>query len=376
MSSITFQGVARSETRVHSLPSHFGYLPALDGLRGLSIILVMAVHIRLIEPRLWFLCPGGTLGVDVFFALSGFLITSLLLAEIDSSGRIDLKNFYIRRALRLLPAFVTVLLFALVVALLVGSLEALGLTPVRLASIVLYVTNWVRAYQGPETWFLGHFWSLAVEEQFYFLWPLALFAATKLGMSRRTMFWITVSLIVLSVVWKIVLLAGGAVPRRIFFGSDTRGDGILVGCALAIALSGRMFGSILNARTSQPLSLIGLLLIGIFAAVGDDRFLLIYGGGTTLVAFGASLLIAGSISHPERTLVGAILCDSRLCWLGRRSYGLYLWHWPMYELSRLMPSQALVVPTALALTFLAATLSYRFIEKPFLAMKRPRFATT
>jgi peptidoglycan/LPS O-acetylase OafA/YrhL len=330
----------------------------------------MMVHLPLIEPRLWFVCPGGTLGVDVFFALSSFLITSLLLAELNRSGRIDLRRFYIRRALRLLPAFVSVLLFALVVALCVGSLTALGLTQLRLASIVFYFTNWIRAYQGPETWFLGHFWSLAVEEQFYLCWPLLLFIATKFKVTRRTMFWVTCALIAASVIWKCTLLLTGAAPRRIFFGSDTRGDGILVGCALALALSEQMFQSILNAKSSRSLAIIGLLLIASFAALGDDRFPLVYCGGTTAVAFGAVLVIAGSMLGRQRSFItGTMLSNKWLRWVGRRSYGLYLWHWPIYEVARLIPFQSVVAPCAILASVAVAALSYRFIESPFLRMK-------
>jgi peptidoglycan/LPS O-acetylase OafA/YrhL len=351
------------------MSTHTPYWPALDGLRGISIALVMMVHLPLIEPSLWFLCPGGKLGVDVFFALSGFLITSLLLTEIDAKGRIDLKQFYIRRALRLLPAFISVVLFALLIALFVGSLEALGLTRLRLTAIVLYFVNWVRAFDGPETWFLSHFWSLAIEEQFYFCWPLALVAALKFRLKTWTVFWIVLSFIAVSVIWKIALFTGGAGTRRIFFGSDTRGDGILVGCALAIALKERLIPSFLNANSARSLMAIGVLIVLTFAAVGTDQFSLVYCGGTTAVAFGAALIIAGSIQDTRGSHIRAALSISALRWLGRRSYGVYLWHWPMYELARLIPVQALVAPCAIAASIIVAALSYRYIEQPFLRMK-------
>lgn len=349
--------------------TRLGYRPWLDGLRGVSIILVMLVHLPLIEPRLWFVPAGGKLGVDIFFALSGFLITSLLLQEIESTGRINFTRFYVRRSLRLLPALITVVLFALVVALSVGSLANLGLTRLRLLSIAFYFTNWVKAYQGPETWFLGHFWSLAIEEQFYLCWPLMLVIAKRLRMSNRHLFWAVSVLVVLSVVWKIVLFTSGAGTRRIFFGSDTRGDGILVGCALALALRGGMFQSVLNVNSARSLSMIGVLIIGVFTAVGNDQFLLVYYGGTTAVAIGSVMLIAGCWLSPESDYFKSALSNPALCWLGRRSYGLYLWHWPIYEIARLIPLRWLVAPCAVAASLVVAALAFKYIEQPFLRMK-------
>ena len=350
------------------MPSRSHYYPSLDGLRGLSIILVMLVHLYLIEPVLSVICPGGKLGVDVFFALSGFLITSLLLSESESSGRIDLKHFYYRRALRLLPALTAVFLFTILIAVVVGSFEALGLTRLRLASTALYFANWMRAFEGPETWFLGHFWSLAIEEQFYLCWPILLVVAMRFRVKPRTMCLAILSLIAGSLILKIALYTSGATPRRIFFGSDTRGDGILVGCALAFALRGRLIPAVLSEKTAKSLKLIGFLVLGVFVVVGDDRFPLIYLGGTTAVAFAATLLIAGSILNPL-AVPRDILSNSVLRWLGRRSYGLYLWHWPIYELSRLVPYRSLVVPCAILTSIVVAALSFRFIETPFLQMK-------
>jgi peptidoglycan/LPS O-acetylase OafA/YrhL len=356
----------RRRKELITLPSH--YYPSLDGLRGLSIILVMMVHLQLIEPALWFAFPGGTLGVDVFFALSGFLITSLLLRESDLTGRIDLKRFYYRRALRLLPALISVLLFTFLVASIVGSLAALGLTRVRLLSTFFYFTNWVRAYDGPDTWFLGHFWSLALEEQFYLLWPLALILAVRLKLKKQTIFSSLVFLISASVIWKIVLVTNGTVPRRIFFGSDTRGDGILIGCALAVALNGNLFPSVLNQKASRSLILIGLMLLGAFAAVGDDRNILVYCGGTTVVAFAATMIIAGFMLNSADAFSKAFSIKFPI-WLGRRSYGLYLWHWPLYEVARLVPIRTLIVPCAIISSIVIAAISFRFIETPFLKLK-------
>src|SRR5687768_7437727 len=199
----------------------FDHYPALDGLRGVSIILVLCVHLHLISPATSYVFAGGSLGVDVFFVISGFLITSILLNENAKNGHISLANFYARRVLRLFPALVSVVLFTCLVALIVGSFSALGITPLRLASVVGYFANWIRSYEPPAVWFLAHCWSLAVEEQFYLIWPIVLITLLRFT-SRRTTLTIVTGCIVLSGLLKIGLYVSGvATTRRIIYGSDT-----------------------------------------------------------------------------------------------------------------------------------------------------------
>ena len=156
-----------------------GYARSLDGLRGISILLVLVVHLHLIEPATSSFLPGGFLGVDIFFVLSGFLITSLLVSEHQASGSIRLSHFYLRRVLRLWPALVVVLLCSCLLGMVVGF-SALRLTPLRIASTLFYFTDWLRAYESSQVWWLHHFWSLFDRGAVLFV------VASDLGVSSET----------------------------------------------------------------------------------------------------------------------------------------------------------------------------------------------
>ena len=361
--------ISQSKQSVEAIPRGT-YWPALDGLRAISILLVLTVHLRLIAPHSKAFLPlGGFLGVDVFFVISGFLITSLLLAEHRQSGSISLRNFYYRRILRLFPALTAVLLFACLVALVVGSFSALGLTNIRLASTVFYFANWIRAYEGTDTWFLFHFWSLSVEEQFYLLWPALLLFLLRQQVSRKNIFLIVLAMIVTSAVLKPVLFLTGSSINRIYYGSDTRADSVLIGCASALLLS---FGFIRpNERApliAGSLARASAIVLVAFVCFAGDGFTPLYVGGLTLVSLCCAAIIVYLILAPGGAVSGW-LSSSPMQWMGKRSYGLYLWHWPMFEIARLLPNEALTVFAGIALTFLAALLSYRYIEVPFLRLK-------
>jgi peptidoglycan/LPS O-acetylase OafA/YrhL len=347
-------------------PFRLEHWPSLDGLRGVSILLVLFFHLRFAEPNFGFLFPGGALGVDVFFGLSGFLITAILLNEIQQRGTVDLRRFYIRRALRLWPALVSVILFACVVGLTISSFGNLGITRLRFLSTVFYFTNWLATVQGSRMWFLGHFWSLAIEEQFYLVWPAFLLLMLRCRVSGWKLVIVIGLLIAASLLLKVWLFTGGSSTKRIFFGSDTRGDGILAGCGLAAVLYSRQFQ--LSSKTSNALATIGLGFILLFSVVGDDHFALLYCGATTIVSVAATLVVAGCLLGPS-SFVNNFLSSQAFVWLGKRSYGMYLWHWPMYEIARLSPFRWSVVPIALGSTILVSYLSFRFIERPFLSLK-------
>ncbi len=212
---------------------HRRYWPALDGLRGVAVLLVLAYHLGYSIPR------GGFVGVDVFFVLSGFLITTLLLDEFSRRGSIAFGAFYIRRGLRLLPALVVVSLFAVVLVQWRGTAAQQDQTEAGLPLVLLYVVNWAMALDFmPAVGWLGHTWSLAIEEQFYLLGPLLLLLLMKRSAThRRSAFLLLVASVVVIIYRSAGTLQGWS-AHRLYMGLDTHSDRLLMGCALAFWLAG------------------------------------------------------------------------------------------------------------------------------------------
>ena len=339
--------------------------------------------------------PGGFLGVEVFFVISGYLITALLLAEWHQRGRIDLKTFWLRRARRLLPALYVLLVVSLAFAVVFLPGEVAGLRGDVLAAFG-YVTNWYLIF-GQESYFeavgrpslLQHLWSLAVEEQFYLIWPpiLALglcFGATRLRQRRS----LTVVIFgaVASAAAMALLYTPGVDPSRIYYGTDTRATGLLCGAALAFLWSPgvryRPSGARLKlagrGRFKRRWGWTAPLLLDIlgFAALGGLVWFclhlgefqpFLYRGGFALVGLATTATIM-AVVHPY-TLVGTRLLGSApLRWIGVRSYGIYLWHWPVFMVTRPeldVPFDGLpLLALRLAATIILADLSYRYIETP------------
>ncbi len=217
--------------------ARLSYLPGLDGLRALAVGAVLLYHAGM--P--WM--PGGFLGVELFFVLSGYLITSLLLGEWVAEGRIDLGAFWLRRARRLLPALFLLLAVTLVFAIFFMPDEVAGLRGDTLAAST-YVTNWYLAF-NQQSYFelvgrpslLQHLWSLAVEEQFYLLWPLLFIGGMRLLRTRQSMRIATLAGAVASTLLMLALYNPDADPSRIYYGTDTRAAGLLIGCTLAFGMS-------------------------------------------------------------------------------------------------------------------------------------------
>ncbi len=352
------------------VPFLLGHRPALDGVRAFAVLLVLVHHLEFIVPITRSYLPGGFLGVDLFFVLSGFLITSLLAEEFCQRGTISLGFFYMRRALRLLPAVAAALLFSVVVGLLVGF-STIGMTPLRAISIVGYFTNWVRAFETPDLWFFAHFWSLAIEEQFYLIWPIVLLALLRRGISRRRILTIVALAALASIVWMPFLRSQGFSVLRVYTGSDTRAHTLLIGCLLSLALQWSFIPAAL-LRNRAALRVIGYLSFAAFLSAAlwlsiSNAFL--YRGGSALIAISAALLIL-SLLFSETGLLASLMTSQTALWLGRRSYGLYVWHWPIYFLAAKSGGPpVLIPPVAFVLTILVAVLSYRFIESPFLKLK-------
>jgi peptidoglycan/LPS O-acetylase OafA/YrhL len=361
-------------------------------LRAFAVIAVLLYHADLA----WI--PGGFLGVEVFFVISGYLITALLLAEWRQRGRIDLKTFWLRRARRLLPALYVLLVVTLAFAVVFLPGEVAGLRGDVFAAFG-YVTNWYLIF-GQESYFeavgrpslLQHLWSLAVEEQFYLIWPPILALGLCIGatrLRRRRALRAALFGAVASAVAMALLYTPGVDPSRIYYGTDTRATGLLCGAALAFLWSpGEKYRP--SAARHRRLQLAGRgrfrrrwgwtvpLLLDIlgFAALGSLVWFclnlgefqpFLYMGGFALVGLATTAMIM-AVVHPY-TLIGARLLGwSPLRWIGVRSYGIYLWHWPVFMVTRPeldVPFDGLsVLALRLAATVILADLSYRYVETP------------
>ena len=360
------------------------YLPGLDGLRALAVVAVLLYHAGL--PWL----PGGFLGVEVFFVISGYLITSLLLAEWHGRGRVDLKAFWLGRARRLLPALYLVLAVTLAFAVLFLPEEVARLRGDAVAALG-YATNWYLVF-GQESYFetvgrpslLQHLWSLAIEEQFYVLWPLLFFVAmgTKAARWRRRVLLVAVLAgAAASALLMAILYQPGVDPSRIYYGTDTRAAGLLVGVALAFVWEpGRFFTqkhlrrALRHRAERRPVPLLpdvlGLAALGVlvwFCLRLDETQPFLFKGGFALVALATAVVIM-VVVHPRAYLGSSLLGRQPLRWVGLRSYGIYLWHWPVFMVTRPqldVPVDGLpLLALQLAATVILADLSYRFVETP------------
>ena len=336
---------------------------ALDGLRALAILVVVLYH----AARRFF--PGGWSGVDVFFVLSGFLITTLLRREIEETGRISFSKFYIRRALRLTPALALLLAFEVVRS----PLASDGSEGLRAALVAAaYFMNWSRAFHLFPQGVLGHTWSLSAEEQFYLIWPFALVLIARRGATK----WVSVTLAVV-VGWRFALLYVGTEADRIYNGFDTHCEGFLIGCLLGLvgaeacrnALSGA--GDLGRLLLSPALPLASLALI-----------VLLLPWGAATCAFGIALASACSgwliISIYENNWLERLLSFAPFAYTGKISYGWYLWHYPALSLTHHIRfggwRQHLLTIAAVGGSYAIAALSFAYVEKPFLKWKR-RFET-
>ncbi len=346
------------------------YMPGLDGLRAIAVLAVFVYHFH--NGGGWL--PGGFLGVDVFFVISGYLIASLLLTEFRKEGRVDLVQFWLRRARRLLPA-VGVLIAVVMVA---GAFFDFGqistLRGQALASMG-YVTNWdlIFSHQSYFEEFarpslFRHLWSLAVEEQFYLLWPLVFaLCMTRFG-HKRLVIGVIAGAIASSLL--MAILFDPANPNRVFYGTDTRATPLLIGVALAFFWHPERLKP--NTGTLAPIALnamgaIGLSMVVITFLTVHDYDISLYHGGFLLLSVWTAMLIA-ALAHPAAS-IGRTLGNPGMRWLGLRSYSFYLWHWPVLELTRPGIDVPLHGPVLFALqlgaTLALADLSYRYVEQPF-----------
>jgi peptidoglycan/LPS O-acetylase OafA/YrhL len=336
------------------------YTPALDGLRGIAIIAVMLFHAE----SLWF--KGGFIGVDIFFVLSGFLITSILIQEFDEAGTINLKNFYMRRILRLAPALLLLLVVYCLIIFFLKKDNAINYYIDALISL-FYLSNWARAFDCHPPDLLGHTWSLSIEEQFYILWSIVLLMLLRLKKSRWLVLLFAFMIAIGAWLFRCYLAMNEAPVQRLYNGLDTRADGLMAGCTLGILLS----SSLLSESLRQALckwfpycSFCAIALLFFFIYKSDWRDLKMYYFYFIVIEVLVVFIIL-DIAINKNGLLGKILSSKGLVWVGSISYGLYLWHYPIYRaLFVLGFKQEIVALIGTLLTFLVAACSYYYLEKP------------
>ena len=350
-----------------------GHIPALDGLRGAAVAGVLLFHANLLV--------GGYLGVDLFFGLSGFLITSLLLAERRETGRIDLRRFWARRARRLLPALAGLLAGVVVFAVVFADSNQLGQIRSDAIATMAYVANWhaILAHTGYWEQFvapspLEHMWSLAIEEQFYVIWPFVAYAVLRRhrradGSVRHG----ARDLLVVSAVMALaslalmVHLASPAAIERVYLGTDTRASSMLIGAALACWLAWRGPVRSAGARVAVELAgWIGLAVLVVAWTSVEGTTIGLYRGGLFVCGLAVAAVIA-AVTHPRSGPLAAVLAVAPLRFLGMISYGLYLWHWPIFlvlDQSRLGFGGWPLFTVQVAVSLGFALMSYYTLELP------------
>lgn len=352
------------------------YIPALDGIRTLAVAAVVLYHLK---PAL---LPGGMQGVTVFFVLSGFLITRLLLIEHKSNGRIDLKAFWVRRLRRLMPAILVVIV---VTAALCTGFNHVMLTKMRpdIIPSALFFNNWWQIF-NQQSYFnavgdpspLTHFWSLAIEMQFYLVWPIALMVALRHREPARRIRRAALALAVVSALDMAILYNPALDPSRVYYGTDTRVFSLLMGAWLAFIPYARI-EELLRQTAKRvfhkgipstldvvgALGLAGLVALALFTN-GYSTFP--YRGGIALASALSLMLIAGCLS--PNGMVARAFAFEPLVWLGKRSYGIYLWHYPLLLLmnpaSDISDKPWWVYVVQVLIVIAVSETSYRFIETP------------
>ncbi len=349
------------------------YIPALDGLRAVAVLGVIAYHMGLN----W--APGGLLGVTVFFVLSGYLITSLLLIEWDSTGTIDLPQFWLRRVRRLFPAIAFVIIG---VAVLTTIFDHSLLTKLRedMWAALCWVTNWwyilrdvsyFDALGAPSP--VTHFWSLAIEEQFYVVWPIVLILAHKFGVKRTHMRNATLVLALASAIEMAVLFDPSADPSRVYYGTDTRAFSLLIGAWLAFVWPSNQLGAEGEVQLDRTVRLIldavgAAALIGLLAMMGtiEGTSAFMYRGGIFLASI-ITMVIIAVIVHPSSVLA-RVFALKPFVKIGVLSYSIYLWHYPILLLmnprSNIEGTPWWMYIIELVIIVAISAFSYKFIEDP------------
>lgn len=366
--------------------NHSRYMSGIDGLRAIAVFAVILYHLNV------GFAQGGLLGVGVFFVLSGYLITDILVNQWKQYGNLRLADFWARRARRLLPALLVMLIAVSVFMLITQSTELLSIRGDFIAAL-LYVSNWWYIFHhvsyfasfGPPSP-LSHLWSLAVEEQFYLIWPFLLLLGLKFIRRKGWLILLTLLLATASAVAMAVLYHPGLDPTRVYDGTDTRAFALLIGASLAFMWPSRKLSPTLSAKARIVLDSVGTIgLVSILYMMWqtNEYETFLYRGGLVVVSIATAMIII-ALAHPASRLAKVLGC-APLRWLGVRSYAIYLWHYPVIVLtSRSVDTTGVDIPRAIlqvAVSVLLAAFSWKFIEDPIRrgaitriiqAMKKPR----
>jgi peptidoglycan/LPS O-acetylase OafA/YrhL len=364
-------------------PFHLGYRPGLDGIRGLTVILIMLFHSFVLWDAMYGrVVPGAFIAVNMFFVLSGFLITSLLLTEHERKGKVSFGSFYQRRALRLLPAL-AFLLLVFTAYVMIKHRNVIGEELAAVGWISIYASNWAQwAGKMNELYTslsLGHTWTLSVEEQFYLLWPLLIVLVLLFRKRLTALMWLLAGGVVFVTLERAYFTARVHIPagthreaaasmleHNVGFRTDLRADTLLLGALAAVILHhGWRTGR--HTRIAGTIALVFLVVMWLFVQP-DSR--LMYAWGFTVVDIAGAVLCVAVLDEAWR--LGMVFRSGPAAWLGRMSYALYLWHLPVFvALTVDAPDLPIAVALVLAwgITFACALVSYYFVETPFLRLK-------